>query len=159
MPLAHISLPVSSLTESSAFYTALLAPLGYSIFMSLEQTVGFTIKYAGPDFWLHKCPEEKDGKGVSKTHVAFAASSRKKVDAFYAAGLKAGGKDNGPPGERPQYTKGYYAAYVLDLEGNNVECIYYQPLWLSAIQVAPQVVGALAVGALAWWGGRAGWGL
>lgn len=71
---------------------------------------------------------------------------------------KAGGKDNGKPGER-HYTKGYYAAFVLDPEGNNLECVYYQPLWLSAIQVAPKVVGAIAVAGIAWWGGRAGWGL
>jgi hypothetical protein len=71
---------------------------------------------------------------------------------------KAGGKDNGQPGER-NYTKGYYAAYILDLEGNNVECLYYQPLWLTAMQYAPSVLGAAAVGAVAWWGGNAGWGL
>jgi catechol 2,3-dioxygenase-like lactoylglutathione lyase family enzyme len=87
MPLAHISLPVSSMEESTAFYTALLGPLNYAIFMKLEQTVGFTIKYAGPDFWLHKCPEETEKKGVSKTHVAFAAPNKKAVNDFYAAGL------------------------------------------------------------------------
>jgi hypothetical protein len=71
---------------------------------------------------------------------------------------KAGGKDNGKPGER-DYTKGYYAAYVLDLDGNNIECLYYQPLWLSALQVAPSVVGAVVVAGVAWWGGKQGWGL
>ena len=96
---------------------------------------------------------------------------------------KAGGKDNGKPGER-DYTKGYYAAYILDLEGNNLECLYYQPLWLSefylsfsvivvlemrektevnrvigALQYGPTVLGAAAVAAVAWWGGKAGWGL
>ena len=70
---------------------------------------------------------------------------------------KAGGKDNGPPGERPQYTKGYYAAYVLDLDGNNVECVYYQPLWLSAVHAAPMVIGAVIVGGVAWWAGKRGW--
>jgi catechol 2,3-dioxygenase-like lactoylglutathione lyase family enzyme len=81
-----ISLPVSSLEESSAFYQKLLAPLGYGIYLSLEETVGMGPKYGNPDFWLHKCP--KDGKkGNSKTHVAFAASSQKQVHAFYEAGL------------------------------------------------------------------------
>lgn len=69
---------------------------------------------------------------------------------------KAGGKDNGAPGERPHYTKGYYAAYVLDLDGNNVECVYYQPLWLSAVQIGPKVVGAIAVAGVAWWVGKGG---
>lgn len=89
MPLAHISLPVSSLEDSTAFYLALLKPLGYDVFMKLEQTVGLTIKYAGPDFWLHKCPEEKEKGGVSKTHVAFAAPNKKAVHDFHAAGLYA----------------------------------------------------------------------
>jgi catechol 2,3-dioxygenase-like lactoylglutathione lyase family enzyme len=83
MPVAHVSLPVSSLEESTAFYTTLLKPLGYDIFNKYEKTVGFTIKYAGPDFWLHKV-EKKD---VSKTHVAFVGSSKKAVQAFHAAGL------------------------------------------------------------------------
>ena len=68
----------------------------------------------------------------------------------------AGAKDNGKPGER-DYVKGYYAAYVLDPDGNNVECVYYQPLWLSAIQWAPMVIGAVAVGGLSWLAGVKGW--
>ncbi|KAF8858871.1 Glyoxalase/Bleomycin resistance protein/Dihydroxybiphenyl dioxygenase [Acephala macrosclerotiorum] len=159
MPIAHISLPVSSLSASTAFYLAALKPLGYDVFMKHENTVGLTIKYDGPDFWLHYCPETGNEKGISKTHIAFKGNSQKAVREFYQAALKAGAKDNGPPGERPQYTKGYYAAYVLDLDGNNVECVYYQPWWLSALQVAPSMVGGLAVAGLAWWGGRAGWGL
>jgi hypothetical protein len=86
MPLAHVSLPVASLAESTAFYTALLSPLGYGIYLSLENTVGMGPKYGAPDFWLHRCPE-KGKEGVSKTHVAFAASSVKDVKAFYQAGL------------------------------------------------------------------------
>lgn len=72
---------------------------------------------------------------------------------FYS---KAGAKDNGKPGERT-YTKGYYAAYILDLDGNNVECVYYQPWWLSLLEVAPMTVGALVVGGGAWFAGRSGW--
>jgi len=87
MPIAHVSLPVSSLEDSTAFYLALLKPLGYDVFMKLEHVVGLTIKYAGPDFWLHECPEEKEKVGVSKTHVAFAAPSKKAVHDFHAAGL------------------------------------------------------------------------
>lgn len=70
---------------------------------------------------------------------------------------KAGAKDNGAPGERPQYAKGYYAAFVFDLDGNNIECCYYRPLWLTAVQVAPAFIGAVVVGGLAWLVGRAGW--
>jgi hypothetical protein len=68
---------------------------------------------------------------------------------------KAGAKDNGAPGER-NYTKGYYAAFVLDLDGNNIECVCYQPWWLSLLEVAPTVIGAVAVGGVAWFAGKSG---
>ncbi len=67
----------------------------------------------------------------------------------------AGAKDNGGPGER-KYTKGYYAAYVLDPEGNNIECVHYQPWWLSAIQMAPYVLPAVGAAGIAFWGGQGG---
>ncbi|KAH7350929.1 hypothetical protein BKA65DRAFT_549916 [Rhexocercosporidium sp. MPI-PUGE-AT-0058] len=89
--------------------------------------------YGGPEFWLHKCATTEDGEAVK------------------GADVKARAKDNGTPRERPQYPNGHHCAYVLDLEGNNIECAYYQPLWLSALQLAPSVLGAGAIGALAWW--------
>ena len=90
MPLAHISLPVSSLSSSKAFYEAALKPLNYGVYMSLDATVGFAPKYGGPDFWIHQCPEEeKKGKGkqVQKTHVAFVGKSHAQVKAFYEHAL------------------------------------------------------------------------
>ncbi len=89
MPLAHISLPVSSLSSSTTFYTTLLAPLNYVIDLQVEGAVGLGPKYGAPDFWLHHCPKVAEGEneGVSKTHVCFAASSQKQVKAFYEAGL------------------------------------------------------------------------
>jgi hypothetical protein len=88
MPIAHISIPVSSLSSSTTFYLSALKPLGYDIFMKVENAVGLTIKYDGPDFWLHQCPDLKNGeKGVSKTHVAFKASSKRVVGEFWEAAL------------------------------------------------------------------------
>jgi len=127
--------------------------------MKMDVTVGFAPKYDGPDFWIHQCPEEqkKEVKGeVQKTHIAFKGKSQGQVREFYEAALKAGAKDNGKPGER-DYVKGYYAAYVLDPDGNNVECVYYQPLWLTALQLAPMVVGAVVVGGVSWLAGVRGW--
>jgi hypothetical protein len=69
---------------------------------------------------------------------------------------KAGATCNGPPGERA-YTKGYYAAFVLDPDGNNIEFMHWQPLWLMILQKAPVVVGAVTVGAVSWWAGKQGW--
>ncbi|TVY83584.1 hypothetical protein LSUE1_G001230 [Lachnellula suecica] len=155
MPIAHAPLPASSLEDSTAFYLTALAPLGYSTFMQLGNTTGLNAEYDGPDFWLHKCPKS-DAAKPWKTHVAFKGKSKKAVREFHAAALKAGGRVNGAPGERPHYTKGYYAAYVLDLDGNTIECVYYQPWWLSAVQIASKVLGLLAVGGVAWWVGKGG---
>lgn len=75
-------------TNSLPSYVAALKPLGYDVFMKLEQTVGLAIKYDGPDFWLHQCPALKEGeKGVSKTHIALKGSSKKAVKEFYEAAL------------------------------------------------------------------------
>jgi hypothetical protein len=68
---------------------------------------------------------------------------------------KAGATDNGKPGER-DYVKGYYAAYVRDPDGHNVECVYYQPYWLSALQAAPSVLGGVLIAGAAWWIGKNG---
>lgn len=89
MPIAHVSLPVSSLSAATAFYLSALKPLGYDVFMKLEHTVGLSIKYDGPDFWLHQCPDPKQEKGLERTgmHVAFKAGSRKAVEEFHAAAL------------------------------------------------------------------------
>jgi catechol 2,3-dioxygenase-like lactoylglutathione lyase family enzyme len=88
MPLAHVSLPVTDLQASKAFYLTALKPLGYEVFMELESAIGFGPKNANPDFWLHKCPDEKasDAK-TQKTHVAFQASSRSVVQAFHEIAL------------------------------------------------------------------------
>lgn len=69
---------------------------------------------------------------------------------------KAGAKCNGPPGERAHYVKGYYAAFILDADGNNIEAMYWQPLWLLALRKAPLALAGLAVG-LGWWVGKNGW--
>ena len=88
MPLAHVSLPVTDLQASKAFYLNALKPLGYDLFMELDTTIGLGPKHANPDFWLHKCPDEKpDGATTQKTHVAFQAPSRSTVHAFHSAAL------------------------------------------------------------------------
>jgi catechol 2,3-dioxygenase-like lactoylglutathione lyase family enzyme len=75
-----------------------------------------------PDFWVHEGPPQQP-----HVHVAFRADSRALVDAFYAAAMAAGGKDNGPPGLRPHYHKDYYGAFVLDPDGHNIEACCHTP--------------------------------
>ena len=114
----HIGLRVKDIKASARFYTAALAPLGHVPGPAGEGYAGFGPKDA-PGLWLH-AHEGKTGQG---SHVAFRAKDRAAVDAFYAAGIKAGGKDNGKPGPRPDYGPKYYGAFLIDLDGNNVEAV------------------------------------
>jgi catechol 2,3-dioxygenase-like lactoylglutathione lyase family enzyme len=115
--IAHTTLPVSDYKEARTFYNAALAPLGYSNNMEYGEAAGFN-DGKNTDFWISK------ENSVVPTHVAFEASSRKQVEAFHKAALAAGGKDNGGPGYR-DYWPGYYAAFVLDPDGNNIEAVWY----------------------------------
>ena len=123
----HVGIPVSDIARSTEFYLKALEPLGISIVMevSAEQTghgaaVGFGANFK-PFFWIGGA----GGLGVGHVHVAFAAPSRAAVDAFYRAAITAGGKDNGKPGPRLSYGPNYYAAFVKDREGNNIEVVCY----------------------------------
>jgi len=132
----HMGLGVSDLARATEFYLKVLAPLGYGIVMevSAEETghgaaVGFGSPGKAEDFQSGK-PSFWIGEGehpASPIHVAFLAPSRAGVDAFYRAAIAAGGKDNGPPGLRPHYHANYYAAFVFDPDGNNVEAVCHAP--------------------------------
>ena len=115
--IAHTALAVSDYAKSKAFYIAALAPLGYHNNMEYGEAAGFN-DGKNTDFWIDK------KRTVVPTHVAFEASSGRQVEAFYKAALAAGGKDNGGPGYR-DYSPGYYAAFVYDLDGNNIEAVWY----------------------------------
>jgi catechol 2,3-dioxygenase-like lactoylglutathione lyase family enzyme len=122
MPIDHVKLPVGDLDASRAFYTAALAPFGYRLVYDREPSLGFGLGDGGDDdepFAL----ERRDPPNVG-SHIAFTASSKAQVDAFHAAALAAGGRDNGAPGERP-YGGYYYAAFVLDPDGHNIEAVYH----------------------------------
>lgn len=121
----HIGLAVSDIARSKAFYETALAPLGYAVVQEATNDVGNNVVLMGAggeiDFVI--ADGERVGQG---NHVAFRTDSRAKVDAFHAAALAAGGKDNGPPGLRPQYGEGYYAAFVFDPDGMNVEAVFHE---------------------------------
>lgn len=116
----HISIGVRDLEKSKAFYAAALAPLGYALMMEFPGVAGLGEK-GKPDFWLGA------GEVGARHHVAFLAPDRKTVDAFYEAAIRAGGKDNGAPGLRPQYHPNYYGAFVLDPDGHNIEAVCHTP--------------------------------
>lgn len=125
--LDHVGFAISDLERSRRFYDAALEQLGLSIQMAVppdetrdgRAAVGYG-KDGDPIFWIGD--KERVGEG---THVAFRADSREQVDAFHAAAIAAGGKDNGGPGLRPHYAPDYYAAFVLDPDGFNIEAVTY----------------------------------
>ncbi len=118
----HASAAVRDLEKSKPLYTAMLAPLGYTLMMDLPEygAAGYGTGDRS-DFWLGKVEQSA---GV---HVAFEASSPEMVQAFYDAGIAAGGKDNGAPGYRTQYSLGYYGAFIHDFDGNNIEAVWRDP--------------------------------
>ncbi len=115
--IAHTSLPVSDYRRSKAFFERALAPLGYRSNMEYGEAAGFN-DGKNTDFWISR--EDT----VVPLHVAFEAKSREEVEAFHRAALDAGGRDNGGPGYR-DYWPGYYAAFVHDPDGHNVEAVWY----------------------------------
>lgn len=122
----HSGISVTDFDKAKAFYDKAFAPLGAKLLMMVpgEYTGGVKVGGYGrerPVFWLH---EAEAGPG---RHYAFTARSRAEVDAFYAAAIAAGGRDNGGPGPRPHYHPDYYAAFVFDPDGNNIEAVCHVP--------------------------------
>jgi catechol 2,3-dioxygenase-like lactoylglutathione lyase family enzyme len=123
----HIGLVVSNFDASKAFYAKALAPIGYQLIMDVtaEMTgknpaAGFGVP-SKPDFWL-----SGGGSNIQPVHVALRADKRAAVDAFYKAAVAAGGRDNGAPGIRAKYHPDYYAAFVLDPDGHNIEAVCHE---------------------------------
>jgi len=126
--LDHAGFPVSDYARSKAFYLQALAPLGYALVMEVQQhendapAAGFGAN-GKPDLWIGG-----EGGLQRPIHIAIAAQDRAAVDAFYRATIAAGGKDNGAPGLRPHYHPNYYAAFVLDPDGHNIEVVCHEPV-------------------------------
>ncbi|TFW21573.1 VOC family protein [Massilia arenosa] len=121
--LDHMTFRVSDIEKSLKFYEAALTPLGYAVAHDFEhdgvRIVGLA-KDGAPDTWLvARLPE------TSGAHLAWRAASQAEVDAFYKAGLAAGGRDNGAPGLREHYHPGYYGAFLMDPDGNNIEAVFH----------------------------------
>ena len=122
--LDHVGIEVGDFDASRAFYEMALAPLGLSVVMEPVPTMaGFGGSDRKPWFWVNA----RGRDACHGVHLAFKAINHGAVDAFHAAALVAGGTDNGAPGPRPVYHPGYYGAFVLDPDGNNVEAVCHVP--------------------------------
>jgi catechol 2,3-dioxygenase-like lactoylglutathione lyase family enzyme len=118
----HVSFGVSDLPRSVEFYTRALAPLGFTALGPWrEDAHEMAFGLEGLDDFAVSL----DYPPAPGVHVCFAAESREQVDAFHAAALAAGGRDNGAPGPRPEYSEGYYGAFVLDPDGHNIEAVHH----------------------------------
>lgn len=128
--LDHVHIRVSDLAASKRFYKAILATLGREPIFESDEAIAFD------ELFIDKADE----KGPSRVHIAFQAADHDAIARFHAAGLEAGGRDNGAPGER-EYHPGYYAAFLLDPDGHNVEAVHHGPHTRSVGSVEVKVGG------------------
>ena len=117
----HIGLKVQDIDASVRFYAAALGALGHELASRDASGAGLGPRGA-PALWLYATP----GKPAAGVHVALRATSRAQVDRFHAEGLRAGGRDNGRPGLRTDYSPNYYAAFLTDPDGNNIEAVWME---------------------------------
>jgi len=115
----HVSIGVRHIAAARRFYDAALKPLGFKCLSESASSLGYGEE--SPRFWVSATERPVPADEKSGLHFCFAAKTRAAVDGFHAAALRAGGRDNGKPGVRPEYDKNYYAAFVVDPDGYRVE--------------------------------------
>jgi catechol 2,3-dioxygenase-like lactoylglutathione lyase family enzyme len=118
--IEHTGIPVQDFAKMKAFYETVLPTVGYTLNYDMEDAAGF-MEGGHTSIWV------STAERGAKLHVAFRAKDKKQVDEFHKAGLDAGGTDNGAPGYRSDYSPDYYAAFIHDPEGNNIEAVWYDP--------------------------------
>lgn len=119
----HISIGVKDLARSGAFYDAVLEPLGYK--RLYDGSHGLAYGARQPQFWIDRTDSPVPADPQSGLHLCFRAPDRAAVDAFHKTALAHGGRDNGAPGLRPQYTPTYYAGFILDPDSYRIEAVCY----------------------------------
>jgi catechol 2,3-dioxygenase-like lactoylglutathione lyase family enzyme len=119
--LDHVGIRVSDFEQSKRFFAQALSPLGYELIREPSVSAAGFGRQGKPEFWIHQ------GDRGQPVHIAFAASERASVDAFHEEALAAGGRNNGGPGLRPKYHQSYYAGFVFDPDGNNIEAVCHEP--------------------------------
>lgn len=128
--LDHLSIPVSDFEASKAFYLSALSPLGYELITDKPEFAGFGLRHDGDQnidpggsFWIFQ-----GDPTLPRIHIAFSAATHAQVAAFFTQGRNAGGRENGAPGIRAHYHPTYYAAFLLDPDGYNIEAVCHLAL-------------------------------
>jgi len=121
----HMGFTVRDFNKSREFFEKALAPLGITLMLFREKlnAAGFGMGTGRPKFWIGQADATH---GEDEIHICFSAKTRAEVSAFYEAAIKAGGRDNGKPGLRPEYHPNYFGAFVFDPDGNNIEACCHQ---------------------------------
>jgi catechol 2,3-dioxygenase-like lactoylglutathione lyase family enzyme len=122
--LHHVSIGVANVERAAQFYDAVLSKLGFRRVMEV-MPYGIAYGLTAPQFWVQLPHDQSSASGGNGTHIAFTAKNKSAVHAFHAAALSAGGKDEGAPGPRPEYTPEYYGAFARDLDGNKIEAVFF----------------------------------
>jgi catechol 2,3-dioxygenase-like lactoylglutathione lyase family enzyme len=120
--VSHVSLGTNDLAKATAFYDAVLTPLGVRRLMEHPRAMAYGRAY--PEFWI-EVPFDGRATVGNGTHVGFLATSKEQVHAFYDAAIAAGAKDDGKPGPRPEYGAPYYGCFVRDLDGHKIEAAFW----------------------------------
>ena len=121
--ISHVSLGTNDYDRAKAFYDAVLATLGIRCVMDFPGGAGYGHKF--PEFWINSPHDGKAADAGNGTHVCFNANSMQEVQAFHTKALQLGGRDDGAPGFRKEYTPEYYAAFVRDPDGNKIEAVFF----------------------------------
>ena len=122
----HVSIGVRDIARTQKFYDAVLKPLGYARTSTDDASLGYGKDGTMASLWLLKSDKPVPADNASGLHICFAAPDQKSVDAFHKAAMAAGGKDNGKPGIRKDYSPSYYAAFLTDADGNNIEAVCHK---------------------------------
>ena len=123
--ISHVSLGTNDYPTAKVFYDAVLATLQIRCVMDFDGGAGFGRKF--PEFWIQRPHDGKAASVGNGVHVSFLANSVEEVKAFHAKAIALGGKDEGAPGYRKEYSDDYYAAFVRDLDGNKIEAMLLVP--------------------------------
>jgi catechol 2,3-dioxygenase-like lactoylglutathione lyase family enzyme len=121
--LHHVSVGVADVERAAQFYDAVLKKLGFKRVMEV-MPYGIAYGLKMPQFWVQVPHDQQSASSGNGTHIAFNANSKAAVNAFHAAAVSSGGRDDGSPGYRPEYTPEYYGAFVRDLDGNKIEAVF-----------------------------------